>query len=1539
MSQFLVSPHTHPESPISGSTVDNLIKRAKMLGRSHFSYTDVGTMTSLLLAYKGATKAGMGFIPGIEIYFKDPDCPIVKFTKANKVRYYKTTLYAHTQEEFAGLCRLASKPRQQIESYGKQVSIWNWKDLEEAAGLGLSLITSDVQDLIFKNVLIDKADLIVPVYNKLKSLFKDKISFAIVGSPFTKTYKSVVSVKFTDGSSDVLDADSKVKTNASTRGVRAVDLATGGARHSVLIESIKSGLAVKYKNGNIKSAEVIQGFLPLGKDIQLQCNKVAYALGKSLGVRILYSDFAFYAEKDDKLVQDVRLSGENFKDPTVKHMQSTEEARAYLGGMGISEQEIDSILSNNSEWAKTFDSLKLNYGVQVPLVDNNEDALQKTVRLIKEVGRMPWGDKIYEDRLRHEISVLAKNGTENLLPYFFPIKDVIDEYAKAGIITGPGRGSAAGCLLAFLIGITHVDPIKYGLQFERFLSLDRIKSGDWPDIDTDLPGRELLVGTPKEPGFLYRKWGNKAAQVSTRTMLRLKSSLLDVNRFIKGDVEPEVEILSKNLPAAPQGVSDANFVYGYEDGDGNHHEGMIELNEDLRKYSESRPEEWAIVERCLGVSRQFSAHASAFLIGPKNISERIPMFPGTNITQYEAKGCSEAGAIKYDFLVVNQLNDIQKCLQLINKKNGENKPSGLFSHNGKELNIWSLPEDLDVFKSVWNGDTETLFQINSVGMADFCKRLQPKNFFEGADILALQRPGALDYVDPSTGRNMAEEYIERKYGRSFPDIPELEKLLPSTYGIQCLSVGTRVKTLGGIKNIESVLIGDMVQTETGSWNRVTNTLFQGVKKTIKVHSDNGQEMILTEDHKVLTNNGWKAAGDLNNKDLIRSHWASDTTITEGDEKDYVVGLLLADGDLCARQYNIAAGQEKKALVIKEIVDRAFSVDSRIFKGQRCWYVGLRYGNNRKNNPIIKHIKDLGLHGLNCHNKKWPEKITKQMILGYLDGDGNWKNRTVRTCNYDLALGLFESMQAMRVKSYLHQASDGAWTVGWGLDFALKSRLSTQQSAQIREHIGLVSPVPDWNGKIPRDCNYRQYFYPKRIINRPYVSTKVLKSIGDSFGLSFDNTAIWSRVLSIKQWDSRPVYDLTVDTEHSFLAGGLVVHNCYQEQNTLVAKEIAGMDPIVAEQLRRALSKKKKQEVDRFKPIFIKGATEKVGSDKAEKIWAQLETSSRYNFNLSHAMAYFFVTYATMFLRYHYPLEWWASVLSNADEKEISTKLFKYVATKVTSPDINLSTDEMTIDYATGKILSKLTVLRGVKDAAAGPIIENRPYKDIEDFVRKDVAGPLLTKKLIYVDVMNSLFKPGATLEEKLYQYELAKAKVAYDNKVAAGKKAKPINPDSIKIDRSFLDLHPIDALKLKKSVLPTMPVDLMGCFVNNSKLFNEGTSTRPLYSDKNGRPQPLIDSNSLQIIIPKLLDKYADFCVVAYVIDSKEFSYQKGAKSALKMVLDINGFMSEFVMWPDYNSGKLDYPKELKKGDVILAFMKKRPQKPDVSISQIIIHN
>lgn len=1176
-----VSVHCHPESPLTGSTLKTLVKRATTLGRTYFSYTDQGHLSSCLKAYGLAKDNKLKFIPGIEIYFKDSQCQLTTIPELEKCNYYTGTLFCRDQESYQELCKMISREDfSTIEIYEENQQLWTWEHLEQISKFNVDFVAGGIHCMVSKPMLAEREDVGEKVLLKLKDIFKENLYTVLLCEPWVKKWSKVVEIKYQDDTRDTLLSTDYVSTDRS-RKIKATDLAE--RTYDTEIKAKFIGSTYYEINKKIRDVKLHKGFLPLpGGDVTYRINRFLLDLSIKYNIKTLLTDYAFYAEQEDKIVQTMKLEGEN-KLHSNLHMKTDQEFKSYLiSKLGLDEKWANSLMANTDEWADRYKDFKLEYNWR--LANSCDDPLKMAMSIIKKNGRMRWNDPVWINRLKEELEVIAKNPKKDLTAYFLPIQGVLDHYKENGQLTGPGRGSAGGSLFCYLLGITQLNPFKYNLPFYRFFSLDRINTGKLPDIDVDLEDRDLLIGKDGKSGYLYQTWGNKAAQISTRSMVRLKSAIKDTNRFFNGKVEKEIEIFTVGLPTPPQGVNDHQVVFGYEDTDGNHIPGLIESSAELRKYIEQRPKEWEIVEKALGCVRSRSQHASAFLLSDIPISHAIPVTDG-HITQYEAKECEAAGLIKYDFLVVKQLSDIRVCLDLINKRNQESNVVGYFTHQNQPMYIWDLPELDEVFHSIWTGQTETLFQINTRSMQPFVKDILPGSVTDLATILALVRPGPMDFIDEATGRNMVEEYVLRRRQESEPDIKELGEMLPETYGI-----------------------------------------------------------------------------------------------------------------------------------------------------------------------IV-----------------------------------------------------------------------------------------------------------------------------------------------------------------------------------------------YQEQLNVIARNIAGFSGEEAELLRENMAKKKMEKLIKMKPKFIEGASKKVSIELAEKIWERMVTFGRYGFSVIHATEYALITYACMFLKYYYPLEWWAAVLTNAEEKEITGKFWPFVQKMVKPPDINLSGDAMSVDYANKYIRAKIGVIRGLGEKTIGPIVNNRPYKDIQDFVNKEVAGESLMNKLTHVGVLDSLFPLNTDLMGKLQILQDAIEIKKYNEKVTKaglkGKKVRELQPRKGKIPDEYKDLHPIKEAAMRKSVLPTLPIDLYSLGAQYSKILVPLTE-RPMVVSNSGYKTLLLSGEKLRRLDElegEMIQEDIYVAATCFIVESKEFSFAKNTKRALKLIIDADGYISEKVLWPEYQTGNLVYPSSLKKGAIATLFFRKKAGKKDMSVTGITV--
>lgn len=832
--------HCHPQSLDSASTPEAFAKRELELGTGVITVTDHGSLAACRTVYDLAKKYKLIPVLGLEGYFRDDNCDILTANGISKnadgkfIDYFKYAHFCvHFMDQAAYECGVRLISKAPIERHGQETKpLFNWENFEELAKHNVTITTGCLIGMVQRHLLDNNDPYMARRYfDRMLSIFgKDRLFIEVFPHVCDRNWVKGIFVELQEGDKIVklkFHDGKKLKTNEGE--ITADDLAKAFLRKANKHNEL---CAVKDYNtwndrtpAKILSVKKVEDFLinecrpwaPDG-DVQRGCNEFVMDLAKKHKVPILIADDSHFAHPEEKPVQDVRLmaSGGSWRFYGSYHRQSSEEAYAYFKNkLGVDMKTFEGWIDNSYGWAERFKNFKFVTAPSLPTKFYPQDTLNHTLELIKKHGRMDWKDKRAVTRLDEEIELLHNNGTIDLLPYFFIDEEVCWEYTKKGLLTGPGRGSAAGVRLAYLLGITHADPFDYELSLERFITKDRINSGALPDIDQDLPNRDLLVAEPD--GFLHTRFGDHFAQISVDTTLKLKSAMKDVCRVLAGRVLPEVEAYTRKLPDPPQGVSDHNFVFGYTDS-GNWHPGIIEFNKDLQDYIAEFPKHWDIVRKALGLARQKSRHACGFVIANRPIHEFIPttIISDTRCTAYTPASVEAVGGVKMDFLVINSLNDISNAIKLIQQRYGTPPSEGmkldgkwvpqcrLINHAvklGEErfLDIWKLPEDQRVFKDISLGKTETVFQFNTPGavqwLRQFAYRKGPDRFaidsIEAmAAFTALDRPGPLD-MEVESGEangkkhNLLVEYARR--ARNAEPSPEIftffNTLFPETYGV------------------------------------------------------------------------------------------------------------------------------------------------------------------------------------------------------------------------------------------------------------------------------------------------------------------------------------------------------------------------------------------------------------------------------------------------------------------------------------------------------------------------------------------------------------------------------------------------------------------------------------------------------------------------------------------------------------------------------------------------------------------------------------
>ncbi len=357
-------------------------------------------------------------------------------------------------------------------------------------------------------------------------------------------------------------------------------------------------------------------------------------------------------------------------------------------------------------------------------------------------------ETVYKERVDYEISVINDMGFPG---YFLIVADFIEYSKKNGIPVGPGRGSAAGSLVAYSLSITDLDPIEHGLIFERFLNPSRISM---PDIDVDfcINGREAVYH------YVVDRYGggDYVAQIITFGKMKARAVIRDVGRALDIPLS-EVDIIAKLVP------EDLNITI----------EKALEKEPRLREKVENNREFADLIEiskTLEGLNRHASTHAAGVVIGDKPLVEYLPLYRGKRgevLTQLDMKKVENIGLVKFDFLGLRNLTIIADALRII-KDQGKTPPD--LAH----LDL----TDKKTYALLAAGDTSAVFQLESTGMKDLIIRLKPENFAEVTALVALYRPGPM-------GSGMVDDYVDCKHGRREVSylVPELAPILKPTYGV------------------------------------------------------------------------------------------------------------------------------------------------------------------------------------------------------------------------------------------------------------------------------------------------------------------------------------------------------------------------------------------------------------------------------------------------------------------------------------------------------------------------------------------------------------------------------------------------------------------------------------------------------------------------------------------------------------------------------------------------------------------------------------
>ena len=542
-------------------------------------------------------------------------------------------------------------------------------------------------------------------------------------------------------------------------------VAISGGKDSHLFESLK-------RNNISDASRIIDSFTKYFKDdfvLEVQRtnrpDEVEYfknilPLAVEKGIPIVATNDVLFANQDDYEVHETKVcinTSKTLNDPNREKIFSEQQYFKSSEQMENLFKDCISLIENTNEISKkcnvSFDTKEYflpeypvpkEHNFDTYLEELSNERLQSYIKNFKKDQQ-----EEYKSRLSYELNQIKNMGFSS---YFLIVYDFIEWSKNNDVPVGPGRGSGAGSLVAFALGITTLDPIDHGLLFERFLNPERLSMPDF-DIDFCMEKRDLVID------YVSKKYGEGAvSQIATFGTMAARAVVRDVARAL-GKPYALGDRISKMIPFAPGMTLDR-------------------AKEEQPLFAQSIKNDGEVREivnlsyKLEGIARNVGKHAGGVVIAPGSISDFCPVYVDRSsssvMTQYDKDDVEKIGLVKFDFLGLRTLTVIDRAVKSINKNIDKGK-----------LDLERIPlDDEKVFKFLSSGKTMAVFQLESSGMRDLIKRLKPTKFEEITALLALYRPGPLN-------SGMHDEFVDRKHGRSPVTYPHklLKEVLEETYGV------------------------------------------------------------------------------------------------------------------------------------------------------------------------------------------------------------------------------------------------------------------------------------------------------------------------------------------------------------------------------------------------------------------------------------------------------------------------------------------------------------------------------------------------------------------------------------------------------------------------------------------------------------------------------------------------------------------------------------------------------------------------------------
>jgi DNA-directed DNA polymerase III PolC len=918
-------------------------------------------------------------------------------------------------------------------------------------------------------------------------------------------------------------------------------------------------------------------------------------------------------------------------------------------------------------------------------------------------ARERWGDHLPDavvERLAYELQTIGDMGFSS---YFLIVGDLIAHAREANIRVGPGRGSAAGCAVAYCLRITDLDPIKYDLLFERFLNPSRISM---PDIDMDFDSRyrdEMIR-------YAAERYGrDHVAQIVTFSQIKARAAVRDAARvlgypYIVGDKIAKAMpplIMGRDTPLRACLEPDPKFEDGYK------------MAVEIRDMYATDPDAKKVIDVAKGLEglrRQDGIHAAAVVITKDPLTEYLPIQrkPESGkpieeapvVTQYEMHGVEELGLLKMDFLGLRNLDVITDTLELIR------------AGRGIDVDIDNVAlDDVKTYDMLKRGDTIGVFQLESPPMRALIRSMGPDSFEDVAALVALYRPGPM-------AANMHNDYADRKNGRKPIEYlhPDAEEILGESYGLvifqealmrlaqkfagyslaeadnlrkACLPAGTRILTKErGYVPIEKVMQlrnRDVHTIDTKSctsrFEPVGDVWSVGVKPVYRLTTSTGYSIEATGNHPFLVDDAWCRLDAIQPGDLVGVAARTRTN-----------GAALEPGDVELAARTAAEGGDD----IPAAVVNATEHDVSAFLATYFSHAG--QVDEREARLPSRH---LGVR------RALKDMLLRVGVLGELRDD---------------AVIVRGAAQAKPFRSLVESALDGPGTrhLADAVDRWAQPELATigipasfiEAEARRREH------------GTGRSDSHRADSGGPRLLHRSALDGLLLSERLEDLRTG---DLIWDTVVSVEYVGEKECFDfemVNLDRPYAVVEN-VLCHNCGKKDRVLIAKE---------------------------REKFVAGCDANgYGAELGTKWFDIIEPFADYAFNKSHSYGYGYIAYQIAYLKANYPVEYLSALLtsvkSSLEKAAVYLNECRVMGIKVAVPDVNESLsdfrslpDMVGPTNPLGTIVFGLSAVRNVGEGLVELIIAERdangPFSSFYDFCER-VDMNVLNKRTI-----ESLIKAG-----------------------------------------------------------------------------------------------------------------------------------------------------------------------------------------------------